>query len=194
MIGVIGAKGNMGKRYCAILAHLGVIYSEYDKGDDVPVHDAYIVATPTETHCEVIKLIAKYGKPILCEKPISKDPSELLEILDVCRIYGAKLEMINQYNFIGAGIGGGETYYNYFKHGSDGILWDCINIIGLAAGPCELREDSPIWECMINDFQLDISDMDHAYIMMVKHWIENPSDGTDYIRIAHKKVWELEWR
>ena len=74
-IAVYGGDGNMGRRYMYILKFLGVdCYSIDKKNDNIFQEDTdgIIVATPTDTHYEVLWNIKKYGLPILVEKPLTK--------------------------------------------------------------------------------------------------------------------------
>ena len=192
-IGLIGAKGNMGKRYSVIMDYLGIKYKSFDIDiiDTLPncVHDieSFIVATPTDSHFQILMDIRKYNLPILCEKAITKDPNELSTLL----MMDAKLAMVNQYEFLVHDYPlnrFADSHYNYFKSGSDGLVWDCINIIGLAINPPLLANNSPVWECMINGKILNIADMDIAYINMIEAWKNAPWDGKEYIYNAHKKV------
>jgi hypothetical protein len=192
-IGLIGSKGNMGKRYSVIMDYIGIKYKSFDIDnihtlpncvDDI---ESFIVATPTETHYQILMDIKKYNLPILCEKAITKDSNELSTLL----MMDAKLAMVNQYEFLVHDYPlnrFAESHYNYFKSGSDGLVWDCINIIGLAINPPLLANNSPVWECMINGKILNIADMDFAYISMIEAWKNAPWDGKEYIYNAHKKV------
>lgn len=196
MIMVIGGKGNMGQRYCAILRHLGIKYSTIDIEDKDQLFkrdlaDGFIVATPTKNHIKMIYDLAQYNKPILCEKPISTNVESLLPFLETMRRQDLNLQMVNQYAYMPLGDGEGFTEYNYFKHGGDGLAWDCLNILGLANGEVHLGDDSPIWRCTINGKKLSIADMDNAYINMVANWVGNPEDNIDYIEHAHRKVINL---
>jgi len=91
----------MGRRYeriCKYLGHAvdGWDIAGYPLGAGINLaYDGVIIATPTDTHCEIIKFIGG-GKPILCEKPITTDITELPELLD---IPGLNLRMINQYEY-----------------------------------------------------------------------------------------------
>lgn len=191
---ISGSNGNMGRRYASILKKLGIEYFGADK--DVPVLDqasfcrkkdidGIIIATSTHTHLDLIALFGMIAKdiPILCEKPILKQSFNKDEKL--------KLTMVNQYKYMIDESKVGKTDYNYFKSGSDGIVWDCINIIGLANGALSLKDSSPTWKCVINDQILNIKNMDKAYIEMVKDWSENPVSNWDYIVKAHKKCLEV---
>jgi len=195
---VVGYKGNMGSRYTAILDMLGV---EWDGTDLVEGcidtktdsdYDGVIIATPTDDHFNMINYIRGISdKPILCEKPIETSLHYLKMLLDRPNL---NLRMINQYEYMpGADEADaeGKTYYNYFKSGRDGLAWDCINIIGMAKGDVELKNDSPLWECCINGSVLKLGWMDSAYIYMIDKWVKNPTNNHEYILKAHEKV--IKW-
>lgn len=97
--------------------------------------------------------------------------------------------MVNQYAFLnGLGVAGETTYYNYWNHGKDGLLWDCISLVGLATGRVILEEDSPVWLCEVNGAKHFASEMDYAYVDMMKNWLAGNVSDVPYIRAAHKKV------
>lgn len=193
MILVIGANGSMGTRYQAILKHLGAPFICVDIGSKLEdIRDktitGVIIASPTETHLSFIELFAALGVPILCEKPLSKNKSELQQIKSIVEEHNVNLTMTMQYKMLDQRDIDGDTEYNYFKHGNDGLSWDCIQIIGLARGQVFLREDSPIWKCTLNGNKLSIADMDQAYIDFVKHWLKEPGDDIDELIDIHEKV------
>jgi hypothetical protein len=186
-IALIGSKGNMGKRYETILKYRGHEVVGFDLGDTINLDDSYhsiIIATPTDTHYMQIMELSKFGLPILCEKPIVKS----LLILERLLNSGAKIRMVNQYQYLVDNDPLGSSYYDYFKSGGDGLAWDCINIIGLAHDVPFLANNSPIWKCSINGKELSISQMDQAYIDMLDDWVSNPTSNHDYILTAHQKV------
>jgi hypothetical protein len=206
LICVVGGKGNMGRRYCCILDFLGVPYYVVDLDTDTSVHlntTGFILATPTNTHSALIMQYAKeWQLPILCEKPICKDPKELSEILKI----KTPLRMINQYAYYflhsknalkriemcAPEYMKGATYYNYYNSGSDGKYWDHINIIGLNSDDdINIRYDSPVWDCWINGKFIEKQRMDEAYIWDIEDWIEKKNDTKKYIKFAHEKVWAL---
>ena len=194
---VVGAKGNMGQRYCRILDHIGHSYFEYDQDNSiqdleklVSASDGCIIATPTHTHCSLISTIY-YFKPhikFLVEKPLSKHQEQIDILLNTSLYPHMHITMINQYGYMFTDNKEGKTYYNYFKTGNDGLYWDCISIIALARGEVEIKNDSPIWRCMINGTVLDRARVDISYIKMIKEWLKNPEQNHDYIIEAHKKV------
>jgi hypothetical protein len=194
---IFGYKGNMARRYRAILRHLG----HKAGGEDTDgVHeftqreaDAIIVATPTATHCEILHDLRDSGLPILCEKPITKSMTQLETLLDDLKKAGTKLEMVSQYDYLVDPCAVGDTSYDYYRSGGDGLAWDCINIIKHAKGTVTLAAESPVWRCTINGQVLSLRDMDHAYVEMMDHWLRDPT-RTDFDKIyaAHKKAHDME--
>lgn len=189
---LLGSEGNMGKRYQAILRKLRISFTGVDKNDIRP-KDKFshvIIATPTDTHYDLIKEYKQYSVPILCEKPITTNPNELEQIM----IWKAKLTMVNQYAHMQMFRASGSSCYDYFKTGDDGLGWDCINILGMAKGKVTLMNKSPIWQCQLNGQTLRINDMDEAYISMIMQWCWSDYSwgDIDYIINAHQKV--LKWQ
>lgn len=193
---IYGFDGNMGQRYRAILKYLG----HEAVGEDLSgkpgeffhtTADAFIVATPTDTHCDILYKLKDCGRPILCEKPITKSLTELEDLISALRKSGTTLEMVDQYDHI-VFPGFGTTYYNYFKHGSDGIYWDCINIIKHAKSELLLKDESPIWKCSVNGYDLNPTLMDYAYVCMIDKWLKSPRiKNFDQLYATHKKVHDL---
>jgi len=191
---VVGSKGNMGRRYMAILGHLGGVEPRgIDLGEVIPTdYDSVILATPTSQHVEQIFAFEHYRVPILCEKPISTSLARVMGLFDKAKTRGIRLRMVNQYADIARfdPNANGPTFYDYFRHGSDGLAWDCINIIGMAKWRPTLSERSPIWSCTINGQKLSVDTMDAAYVQMVKDWLAGGHENLDYMLNAHRKVAE----
>jgi hypothetical protein len=187
---IVGSKGAMGRRYAAVLRHLGVEFVGIDQGDPVPdLFDSVIICTPTPNHLPQIVRFASHKVPILCEKPISTNVGEALEVCDWAEEKGIDLQMVNQYAYLENQDTVGSTVYNYWNHGRDGLTFDCISVLALARGPVQLAENSPVWTCQINGLNLDLRDMDRAYIAMIHAWLMGDrSFGPEYIRHAHKAV------
>jgi hypothetical protein len=199
MILILGAEGAMGRRYQAILRYLGKPFrcADVRNPEDLVQEMAsqahgLIIATPTATHTQLIRKYLKYGIPILCEKPITKNVAELKELTMDIRRAGSPFRMMQQYSMLMEPRKIGKTQYNYFKHGSDGLIWDCIQIITLARGDVRLGEDSPIWRCMINGKALDLAHMDAAYIGYVQKWLTEPAQDLGEIVAAHEKTAEFQ--
>jgi hypothetical protein len=183
----------MGARYKAVLNYLGHEWA----GDDLrrgyrgeftaQEADRILICTPTDTHIQSIIKYRVYCKPILCEKPITTDIDEI-ELLADLMPDTAHFEMVDQYAYLCNHGLEGETYYNYFKHGSDGLYWDCINLIKHARGQIYLLEESPVWTCRINGGDLKLSDIDMSYVRMISRWLRSPKNDVPAIIAAHKKV------
>lgn len=198
---LVGADGNMGGRYQAVLRFLNEEYVGVDKqhnrhyvAQQAAASDGIIIATPTDTHLDLLRDFHAYGKPVMCEKPLSKDPKGLSEVLDLYRKSGTPLNMIYQYQELANPHSVGTTIYDYFRHGSDGLAWDCIQIIGLAKWALEISEASPYWTCAINGWTLELSDMDGAYVNHIEHWMREPGQDLGEIQAIHDKTFEFHKR
>lgn len=199
---VVGYKGNMGSRYTAILDYLGVDWVGVDFKESTGAGyaekvDGVIDAGPTALRMTRLRtLVSRFpGAPILAEKPFTTH-GLAWKVIGDHGLLNTPVQMVNQYVFMGGyRLPPGHsdhTYYNYFKHGGDGLAFDCINILGLAKGSVDLLGTSPIWKCEINGRTLSIQDMDRAYIAMVERWLKKPVSNWDYIVHAHRKAYEYE--
>ena len=181
MITILGAKGSMGTRYQAILNWLGIAHNAYDLDSNKSiVEDAIykstglIIATPTHTHTDLLQRYIGDCKKILCEKPVSKNTEEVEEVYRFASKEGTSLCVTMQYAEIAKNEDRGkESFYNYFRSGKDGLVWDCFQTIALAKGPVWLSNESPEWKCQINGEKLSLSSMDGAYVSFVKRWLNN---------------------
>lgn len=186
---IVGYKGNMGRRYTAILDCLQEPWVGVETNDTMKIADNYIVATPTATHMSIIKSIKRL-KPnarILCEKPFTLWPEELNHLKQFKQ---NTIFMVNNYQYL-AREGEGITYYNYYNSGSDGLAWDCIQLIYLANGFIDLRQKSPFWECEINGTPIGKDEIDGSYVHMIRDFLsEKPVKlwGLPEIMEAHAKV------
>lgn len=197
---LVGANGNMGARYQAVLRHLGQPFEGVDRfhspksiREIADVSQGVIICTPTDTHLEYLQLFSDLRKPVLCEKPLCKDPQALAPVIAEYGHTRTPINMIFQYEELAPPMPAyGESTYNYFKHGTDGLVWDCIQIIALASGEIILEESSPIWTCQINGHSLRLSDMDQAYISHIAQWLKNPGQDTGWLMNVHFKTKEIE--
>jgi hypothetical protein len=198
MIALIGSEGSMGKRYQAILKYLGQDYLPLDRqfmSQDEIIERAssckqIIIASPTATHFDYLKNLITTKADILCEKPVSKNLAELEELHSFCNRLNLKYYMVMQYKeLVNPFEKGTWTEYNYFRHGNDGLYWDCLQPIALANGAIRISDDSPVWSCTINDQKLSLADMDQAYVDMLTRWLEGRYEQSlDEIYGAHVKV------
>lgn len=192
---IFGNKGNMATRYKFYLEYLGCKVIGVDKDEpfdswDISDCDGVIICTPTDNHLYCLQYMERYSKnkkPILCEKAIS---TNLAVVESICNS-DLQLRMINQYEYWSHYFDtDAPSFYNYFKHGNDGIAWDCINILGLANAGCHLAQSSPVWSCVLNGHRLYLDDMDRAYIWNLSDWLLKEDENKDYIRSAHRKVYQ----
>lgn len=197
MIAIIGANGSMGKRYQAILSYLGekFIPLDRDSTDEIQILqmcmncDRVILASPTQTHVDWLYKLLPLGKKVLCEKPVSKNIDDLNELMFFCNKNGYVFDMVMQYAELVDQESRGSTYYNYFRTGNDGLVWDCMQIIGLAKDDIFIDNHSPIWKCRINGQQLSLADMDRAYLLMIRRWLRGEAIVPfDTIFSIHQKV------
>lgn len=196
---IVGSDGSMGKRYQAILTYLGVKTTLADKRHtrDEVSHMAnqssgIIIASPTETHVDIVRQLLVFQKPILCEKPVTKNIFELKTLQKEIAFQRTPFRMVMQYEMLTETNRIGRSYYNYFKHGNDGLAWDCMQIIGLARGHVQIEERSPVWSCMINGKTIHLEHMDAAYIGYVQKWIKEPNQDPEKILDIHEKTASFE--
>lgn len=193
---IIGSNGSMGKRYQAIMAHLkqdcylaDIGTSNVELARQIDASENIIIATPTNTHFEMIKKSASRGKNILCEKPLSKDMKELVSMFDFIEASQCRFNMTMQYCELFDPNSVGTSEYNYFRSGNDGLVWDCIQIVGLSKGKLVLQNMSPIWRCKINGKRLNLGDMDMAYVNFVKKFLMKKENyNLDELWRIHEKT------
>jgi len=195
MILIIGSEGSMGKRYQAILRHLKEEFVRCDKVDGtLPLvsarlldYQGVIVCTPTDTHTSILNYLeaGEFNGRVLCEKPLTKSMPHLDYILNL----KIDLTCMMQYSVLDDPNAQGPSHYNYFRHGNDGLVWDCFQVIALARGKVAISEDSPVWSCRLNGKKLFLSDMDDAYVKFVKGWLLGSiKQSSSLLRDWHYKV------
>lgn len=152
--------------------------------------DAFIIASPTMAHEGHIEWFSQFKKPMLCEKPICVGIPELA-------IKNTNLiQMVCQYKYLSPYDfyrDNDTSYWDYWNSGRDGLVWDCIQVIGLAKNKITLENTSPKWRCKINNHTYQIQSMDFAYIEMIKKWL-NKETICEYSEFMnwHQKTLEFE--
>ncbi|MCK5330933.1 MAG: Gfo/Idh/MocA family oxidoreductase, partial [Candidatus Marinimicrobia bacterium] len=58
-----------------------------------PEIDAVVITTPSDTHVQMITLMAEAGKQIFCEKPIAFDPDSIQKAIDAVEKAGVILQV-----------------------------------------------------------------------------------------------------
>lgn len=189
---VIGSEGSMGRRYTAILHTIkDMVPVGYDptkhQAEPVLDYDRYIIASPTDTHEYWLRKLASLGKPVLCEKPIIKDSKKVREVVELYKEHNTPLTMVMQYRHYVRGAKG-QSEYNYYNHGKDGLFWDCLQVIALTEGHVTLGETSTVWSAKLNDINLNIAQMDTNYVYEIIDWIRSPIEGGEFYIEAHERV------
>ena len=64
-----------------------------------PCLDAVVVATPVETHYEIVMAAAEKKLHVLCEKPIAATVGQGIEMMEVMERQGLVLELTSSYAF-----------------------------------------------------------------------------------------------
>lgn len=195
---LVGSEGSMGKRYQAIFKWLGIETMNVDKDtpsgrifDWTPMADGIVICTPTDSHKHVLDILTQLKSeiPVLCEKPLATSKEDLDFIRsEIVKERKVNLTMVMQYGCLQSPGSWGDSWYDYFRHGNDGLYWDCLQIIGLAKGKVTLAQESPVWSCGLNGQKLNLSDMDVAYISFVKQWMAQPGDDISRLLDIHTKV------
>ena len=188
----------MGKRYQAILKHLDKkftcadLHTKFEQTIEMAkTSQGVIIASPTPSHFNYLDSFSTLKIPVLCEKPLSKSYEELVTIKEeLVKVRKMNLTMTMQYKMLDHKDTTGLSFYDYFRHGNDGLAWDCLQILGLARGPVQLKEDSPVWRCILNGRVLSLSDMDKAYVGFVRQWLTSPGDKIEELFEIHLKVME----
>lgn len=177
MICLIGGKGSIGSRYACILRASSIPHVVYDVDTpdiDLFSYNKYILATPTDTHAHYLRELE--GATILCEKPVSKKVEEILPY--------PKVYVVNNYAYVTRLMKQEPPYmisYDYFRTGKDGLLWDVCQLIHLDP-ECEIRNQSPKWNCTINGQRVAYRTLEESYIRMIKDF----HDGN------YQNLWNME--
>ncbi len=158
---VIGL-GKMGISHCAIVnAHplldlvavcdtstfvLGVFrkyskvkcYTDYREMLQNEELDCVVVATPTKSHFDIVKIALDKGLHVFCEKPFSLQVDEGKVLTDLAEKKG----LVNQVGYHNRFIG----TFNYFKELIEaGVLGDTYHFQGEAYGPVVTRKKGGTW-------------------------------------------------
>ena len=184
---VIGSKGSMGKRYCAILKYLGVEYVGVDIGPnskmDYTQFTHAIIATPTEVHRDNLQWFYTYKngpKSILCEKPLMKSVRDIETAIDWEALHGGKTNMVCNWKYALPDRKDLEVRYSNYNTGKDGTGWDCIQLIYLV-DKLKISTDTPFFKCdyhfphdTIDSLvvgKVTLGDIENSYITMLRHWL-----------------------
>jgi len=172
---VIGV-GSIGKRYMAIIKYLGheAIGVDINRGPyslESFDFDKAIVCTPTDSHFEPAYALAYMDKPFLIEKPVSKQILEIKKIKEKTD----KAYMVNNWAHVFTDIKllpyNNSVYYDHYNTGSDGLAWDCIQLIYLA-NEIMLDNVSPFFHCTINEDKVTLDMVTRSYVNMLLAFVD----------------------
>lgn len=182
MIAVIGGLGRIGRRYRSLLAYMGEGVLVYDTaqdgealGDVLSRSTHCILATPTETHLDVLSQIPE-NIPVLVEKPVAKHAD-----FDASR---PNAYTVCNYKFVFEALEaevGSHVVYDYYNSGPDGLHWDCCQLIHLDK-KAELRSELPFWTLLIDNKQVPYTTLEKSYLWMLQSFIYAGGQG----------LWSLE--
>lgn len=168
MIALFGGRGSIGSRYACIMNAQKIPFEIVELGDKDPDWSTVskaIIATPTETHLDIINRVPSQI-PILCEKPITKS----MDIPERDNLF-----VVNNYAYV-CKIKGlmppFSIWYNYFKTGGDGLFWDCCQLLFLDRD-AKLDTDSPRWNLTINRQWIKYRDLEESYVRMINDFYQN---------------------
>ena len=182
---IIGSSGNMGQRYSACLRLLGHSIIPYDIGTREPILslmeqcDKALVCTPTYQHYNDVMMLINNGVDFLCEKPIYKDVETIEKILAKAKDREVTGHMVCNWKYVfdkPLEPGTCKIDYNCYNTGKDGTAWDCIQLIYLAKGKPDIKTDSPVFSCSINDKSVNRQMIDYSYLNMMKRWLSDHCD------------------
>jgi hypothetical protein len=167
---IIGAAGNMGRRYTDIARSLDADVTGIDIGEPIGhIHpDVAIIATPTDTHYQLCLDMQRRGIPYLCEKPVCMQSVGKLEALTGYMVnnwahvfYDRYLEPKQH-----------EVTYDYFNTGPHGKLWDCIQLYHIARGIPTIRTNAREFTASIDERPVSLGDIQESYRRMLQSFLK----------------------
>ena len=193
---VIGSRGNMGRRYCAIIKWLGYEVIEKDIGVNEASNvfdlsfDKAIIATPTNLHMEYCIDIGIRDRPFLCEKPVSK----LLSDMKLLKTYSSGY-MVNNWLYACEHHRINNIEYNFYNTGKDGILWDLIQPIYIARNSVTINPAHPIFEVWADNQRITLDAICESYVDMVSDFVEGVYENLWTMEDAYKATEKvLTWK
>ena len=175
---IIGNRGRMGRRYSAILEHLGQDSTDIDIGETATLSDYshVIVCTPTPTHFEfTIKAVMENVPHILCEKPVCGDSAKAKRV--ACLRTKSDIRVVCNWAFVEENTilqpRSHDVEYSNWMTGNDGQEWDCCQLYYLARSRPTIKR-GPVFRASINGLPVTLTDIDRSYVDMLNHWYKAP--------------------
>lgn len=185
---LVGHRGNMGRRYAAILDYLEVSWigtehfqlHQHEVIQSRNMDDVYshiIIATPTDAHDMILRLLHGYKGRVLCEKPLCKNDlidNGTAHKIPLTSYWPEHLYMVNNYAHITEEFWKqrGLTSYHFYNTGNDGLLWDCLQLLVIARHGVEFGTKSPIWEVQINGTMVPHRAINMSYVSMIEEFLK----------------------
>jgi len=186
MIALIGGRGNIARRYQAVLNYLEQPFRIIDIGDSKSLLEGCekaIIATPTDAHEEWCWECSYLKIPFLCEKPLSKK-KESIQAMMARDVVGY---VVNNWAFVSTNFNGKaptSLFYDFYNTGKDGLVWDVCQLILLAdKSNCslEVRTDSYYWDAAWGEETIPYSAIEQSYMQMIRAFVDGDT----------QKLWNL---
>lgn len=189
---IVGAKGSIGKRWCAVAKYLGHKTIEVDIDNEELIssesYDRAIVATPTITHKDVVESISE-DVQILCEKPFVNEDDENFDIPDNVRI-------VNNWSYFTQNhlkIGSHRIQYLNFTCGNESLFENLFQPLAYSKN-YSLDLNSPFLKISIDNKVVSHEDIENSYMFLFEDWIKDSKhagfDKDEYHKAhRHAKHW-----
>jgi len=204
---IVGSESSTGKRYQAILKYLFRPFDCYDPTltQQIPLYsayDGYIVCSPTDTHLEWVSHLSQFGKPILCEKPLTNKVNELYEFSRFINDDLCDLDVVLNYKYWqdlcpGSHYEFPANYYSYFNHGKDHIIYDCYQLIALTPHGRKKRSDiilnntSPEAVIYSEGLKLETGKLDKSFVHMMIGWLGGARNSSTFLMSSHEAMFNM---
>ena len=181
-VGVIGHKGNMGRRYMAILRELGLTITpgidvcevpDLHDGDPMAYCDGVIIATPVAEHYHGIKYSMLRGQYVLCEKPLYASTYDYYEHQD-----SDHLRMVCNWGFLDAMTAPpGQNRIRYTRYWAGPFspaenLMQPIYYAHLDHWSYHTHSTTQVAE--VNGHIITAHDIDISFYNMIRTWLQDP--------------------
>lgn len=200
---VIGALGSIGRRYVKILENLGCEVFSADINDGYAISMAsfnahsimrVIVASPTDTHLKYMEILEDTNAHVLIEKPVLMTKEQYVCLSDRVK---SKTRMVSNWLWLPSVFpipGMNVIYYNYFDQGKEKYEFNMAQPIYLGKKQSVFKNDSTVFRCSINSYQVFTEDVQRSYISMIEEWIKEPEENRLWTLEDSYKMTEKIWR
>lgn len=78
------------------------VYTDFDRMLDEATLDAVVIATPSKLHTAMVRKALEKGLAVFCEKPLTLDPAESLDLAETAEAAGLVSQVGYHYRYVGA--------------------------------------------------------------------------------------------